>query len=592
MLQLLVKDAVTYRPGHVAAAFALLLGRSLVEGFGLVLLIPLLGIVGFGDASFGDSRIGQAASRLIEWLGGTPSLTTVLTIFVVVITIRAILGYGFTVVSSQLREGYVAHLRCRLFDALVRANWAMLSSLARSDLITVLIGHTDRMTASTYSLISLISAIVTTVVVLAVAAHISPVVTLVVAGVAVAVGAALSPFDRRARRLGHRHAEVTRELYGRFSNQLDGMKPAKSAGAEERLSASFRDIASSYGGAAAEIDRNSARARLAREFAAGAILVVFVLLVVAVQDAPSIEPIVLVIIFARLFAPAGEIQRSYQDIAASLPAFGRIRELETAARNAAEPETSPVSPIGLEREIRLEAGSLAYDGEDGSIALKDVNAVIVAGEITALVGRSGAGKSSLAEIVAGLRLPTQGRLTIDGTPLDDRTIRGWRVSVGYVPQENYLFNDTIRANLLWVRPDATEAAIWRALETANAAHFVRNLPEGLDTVLRDQGTRLSGGERQRIALARALLREPALLVMDEATNALGPEDEKLLVEALEALRGTTTILLIAHRLSAVACADSILALDHGRLVEKGTWSELSKKPQGRFRAMLDAAELP
>ena len=592
MLQLFLKDVATSQSRRVAAAFGLLIGRGLFEGFGLILLIPLLGLVGFGDTPHQDSAIGRAAGGAIEWFGGSPSLTTILVIFSILVGLRAVLGYGFSVVSSRLCGGYITDLRSGLLDTLVRADWAHISSLARADLIAILVGHTERMAGSVYALIGLVSALVTCAVALVVAAFISPLVTVAVGLAALAVGAALSPFDRRAQRLGQRYAEESQALYRQLSNLLDGLKPAKSAGAEDRLSASFQETASSYSASTIDIEENMARARLLRDLSAAAILVVFVLAVSMAGSGPSIEPVVLIIIFARLFGPAGTIQRDYQEIAATLPIFGKIRELQAAARAAAQHESGPVSPINLERAVKLEAVSLEYPGEDGGEALREVDAVIVAGKITALVGRSGAGKSSLAEVVAGLRLPTRGRISIDGRALDETTIRGWRISVGYVPQEAYLFNDTIRANLLWARREATEDEIWRALETANAADFVRALPDGLDTVLHDMGTRLSGGERQRITLARALLREPALLVLDEATSALGPEDEVRFIEALEGLRDTTSVLLIAHRLSTVACADRILVLEDGRLVEEGTWAELSAISRGRFRAMLDATELP
>ena len=165
MLMPLIRDVVSTAPGRVLAALGLLVGRSLFEGFGLVLLVPLLGLVGFGDAAPGDSRAARTIGQVVEWLGGAPTIGAVLAAFLVLVMLRATLGYGFSVVAAHLREGYVSGIRCRLFDALVGADWAMLSSLARADIMSTLIGHTERMTGSTFALISMASSLVTCIVV-------------------------------------------------------------------------------------------------------------------------------------------------------------------------------------------------------------------------------------------------------------------------------------------------------------------------------------------------------------------------------------------------------------------------------------------
>ena len=160
-----------------------------------------------------------------------------------------------------------------------------------------------------------------------------------------------------------------------------------------------------------------------------------------------------------------------------------------------------------------------------------------------------------------------------------------------MPQETFLFNDTVRANLLWARPEATEENLRSALRMAAAERFVDKLPLGWDTLLGDRGVRLSGGERQRIALARAILRRPSLLVLDEATSSLDTENERLIQDAIEGLRGEVTILIIAHRLSTVRVADRIVVLREGRLVESGSWDELAGRERGAFKQLLTAGEL-
>jgi len=179
-------------------------------------------------------------------------------------------------------------------------------------------------------------------------------------------------------------------------------------------------------------------------------------------------------------------------------------------------------------------------------------------------------------------------VTLDGVPLDGALLHAWRQSIGYVPQETFLFHESVRTNLLWAQPEASEADLRAALRDAAAEAFVDRLPQGLDTVVGDRGVRLSGGERQRLALARALLRRPTLLVLDEATSSLDTHNERLVQDAIERLHGELTIVLIAHRLSTVRFADRIVVLAGGAVAESGTWDELCAREQGVFRKLVAA----
>jgi ATP-binding cassette subfamily C protein len=185
----------------------------------------------------------------------------------------------------------------------------------------------------------------------------------------------------------------------------------------------------------------------------------------------------------------------------------------------------------------------------------------------------------------GLLAPHCGAILIDEQPLDANRLHVWRNQIGYVTQETVLFHDTVRANLLWAAPGATEEELRRALKLAAAEEFVDALPNGLDTMLGDYGARLSGGERQRLALARAFLRHPSLLILDEATSALDTENEQRIQHAIAQLHGHMTILLISHRLSTIQKADMIYVLERGRVVEAGTWDELSVPGNGRLSTL-------
>ena len=221
--------------------------------------------------------------------------------------------------------------------------------------------------------------------------------------------------------------------------------------------------------------------------------------------------------------------------------------------------------MALRRALTVRGVSFSYGADGSRPALANVDLDVPAGTLTAIAGPSGAGKSTLADILIGVLEPATGRVLVDGVPLTGSNRRRWRRSISYVPQEPYLFHDTIRANLQWARPGAPDAALWHASRLAAAADFVTALPDGLGTIVGDRGARLSGGERQRLSLARAQLREPALLMLDEATSHVDPGTERSIVEALVSLRGSTTIVAIAHGEALPAAADTIVRLESGRI---------------------------
>ena len=229
-------------------------------------------------------------------------------------------------------------------------------------------------------------------------------------------------------------------------------------------------------------------------------------------------------------------------------------------------------PDAIHGRVRFENVSFHY--EDHAPAIDDLTLDVRPGETVALVGATGAGKSTLLNLLTRFYEPTSGRILLDDIPLAEISKEWLRDQLGYVTQENFLFNSTLRENLLLAKHDATDDEIWAALEAANAGDFVRASPDGLDTLAGERGGRFSGGEKQRLSIARALLKNPPLLLLDEATSALDNRTELLVRQALENLRSHRTCFVIAHRLSTVQQADRICVLHHGRLVEQGTHAGL------------------
>jgi ABC-type multidrug transport system fused ATPase/permease subunit len=239
-------------------------------------------------------------------------------------------------------------------------------------------------------------------------------------------------------------------------------------------------------------------------------------------------------------------------------------------------ETEPARPGGQQRPIagRLQVRGVSFAYAGGAQALSDVSFTVEPGQTVALVGRSGGGKSTLASLLIGFYRPQAGEILLDGLPLEAHASASLRRQTAVVPQAGLVLSGTVRENIRYGALDADDAAVWQAARLAQAEDFIRELPQGLDAQVGDLGVRLSGGQRQRIAIARALLRDPRLLILDEATSALDAVSEQAVAQALRNLKQGRTTLVIAHRLSTVVGADLILVLDKGKVVQQGTHAQL------------------
>jgi ABC-type multidrug transport system fused ATPase/permease subunit len=269
-----------------------------------------------------------------------------------------------------------------------------------------------------------------------------------------------------------------------------------------------------------------------------------------------------------VIAPANQMASTYlwtQGLRASFEQIRRLLAEQPTLRDGAR-ETAQ-----LDRSLQLSHVSFSYDGRR---VLHDVCLEIRKGEMLALVGPSGAGKSTLADLLLRLYDPEEGAILLEGVDIREYALHAYRSLFGAVPQDTWLFHDTIRANILYGRPGFAQEDVERAARIANAHRFITQLPAGYDTVIGDRGLRVSGGERQRLALARALLHRPKLLILDEATSALDSESERQVQEAIGRIVVDTTVVVIAHRLSTVKAADRIAVLDRGRVVAAGRHEEL------------------
>lgn len=570
-------------PRPLWLAFALMLAAAATEGFGLLMLLPLLQLVGLevGGGAFG--QIATAFDSALRSIGLTPTLATVLPLYAAVVVATAALGRGAALSAASLSHRYAAHLRSELQASLARASWLFHTRNRASQLTQVLTAEASRVVMATDALVSLGVRGVTTLVYLTAALWVAPLVTLVVAVVG---GGLLIVFRRQSRRIhaiGRDIVQANARMYDAIGEDLGGLKLIKGHGVEANSVSIFDSLTTRV----ADLYLASTRVQLNVAFwfrtASVALLAALVYVAVEVFGLSAAALLVLIYVFTRLAPLAQSLQGTYQSFVANLPAYAAVRDLLDASAAASERTEPAAGEVELHDDVVVDAVRFGYD--PGRPVLDGVSLSIPAGRTSAIVGPSGGGKSTLADMLIGLLTPNAGQLLVDGRALDATWLQTWRSRIGYVPQDAFVFHASVRDNLLVTRPDATDADVWAALDAASARSFVERMPEQLDTILGDRGVRISGGERQRIALARALLREPALLVLDEATSNLDVDNERRVQQAVDALRGQLTIVMIAHRLATVRNADRIHLIDQGRVVESGTWDELVTLPHGRFRAM-------
>ena len=574
----------------VTRASLLVVAVAATEGIGLALLVPLLVLL--GGASEAGGRFGEVVKHVFEQIGLSLSLPALLLTFVGLVVARALLLAWRNLSLAELRLNFTSALRERVYQAIADAKWQFLMSQRLSNLQEILTSGTDRIGVGTRSFLELPATFVVAAVQVAIALAVSPLLTVFV----LCWSGLLFLLVRRrftaSYEEGERFLAVHRAAFGEISDFLHALKIAKSHGAESRHVNVFYAAIWRQREQTLAFERSVALTGSSIQIGAAVTLSLFLYVAVTFAHADMTSLLVLVVIFSRLTPLIGQFQNGWHAVIRMLPAFDHMIDLQKRCAEAAETVPASASRIPVRPELRVSNVGFRYGSPGSAGTLDGIDLFIPAGSTLAIVGATGAGKSTLGDILLGLLTPETGTVLVEGMPLTGSLLARWRRSVGYVPQDNFLFNDTVRANLLWAQPEASEQDLLWALSVSAADEFIARLPRGLDTEIGERGVRLSGGERQRLGLARAVLPRPALLLLDEATSALDAETERAVQAAVEKLRGRMTIVMIAHRLSTIRHADQIVVLDKGKIVQSGTWEALMRDPQRAFVTLFgDSGEI-
>jgi ATP-binding cassette subfamily C protein len=555
------------------------------QALGVLLLIPLLGAIGIGAGG----SVAHWTRDGFSAVGLKPTLAVVLVVYVVVTALTSALGAYQSVLATRFRLTFVNRLRARLYAAVGAAEWRHLMGIQRSDLLAVLSANVIQVGGGVAGVLGVIVAAIIATAQLVVVLQLSVVMTALSAASGLALVLVVWPLVRRSRQLGADLVRLNRQAVRLATQFFDALKLAKAYGREREHEAAYLGAIEQAQDAQVSFAWASGIASMVQSTLTAGLLGLTVYIAISVEHVQVGLLLVIAVAFTKVVSKIVAGQSNIQQVALALPAYDEVSALIDECEAAGERPGADAGKVPIGSGVVLEQVRFSYPNARGSgaEALRGVSLEIPAGATVALTGSSGAGKTTVADLVAGLILPSAGRVLVGGRPLTREHILGWRRSVALVPQDPFLFHDTIEANMRWARPEASEADVWEALTVANAAEFVDALDAGLQTVVGDRGMRMSGGERQRIALARAVLRRPELLILDEATSSLDTENELAIRRALAALKGRTTILLIAHRLSTISEADDVVVLDRGQVVERGTWDDLVQS-RGRLQALVAA----
>lgn len=586
-----LRDLASVLRGRLVVACALPAVLALLEVAGVILLVPLLGRIGVGGTEGATAGFMAAARAGVETLGFRVTTSTLLAAFAITSLAHALVSRWQLVLHPALDRVMLTHVRERLYRAFLHADYAFALRGRLTDQVHAVMADAEKISSLTYQAFAITAGAVLLLTYSALAVRVSPLMTALI----VLSGGALLLLQRsrgnEAAEASARYTAASAELNALTTESLAGLKVIRSYGAANRTFARFQDLGASLSEAYVGAIRAHARSKLWFDLASTVGIVTVAYASIEVFQLPAATMLIVVVLFARLMPRIVSLHAGVQTFRASLPSYVRILNLlHDYEEHLAGDNRVPAAPLGVNNEILLDKVSFRYRA-DPPEALAGVSLQIAAGQTTAIVGPSGAGKSTLADLLLGILAPTAGRVVIDGTVLDSTNRPAWLQSIGYVAQDTFLFNDTIEANMRWTCPDASDQDIWDALTRAAAGDFVRNLPAGLHTIIGDRGVRVSGGERQRLALARALLRKPAVLILDEATSALDSEHERRIQDAVDQLRGRLTIVIVTHRLTTVRHADAIHVIDRGRVAESGTWEALLARPAGRFRRLCEAQKI-
>jgi subfamily B ATP-binding cassette protein MsbA len=563
-----------------------------LEGLGVGLLIPLLHLL--QESHQPESKLQMRPVRIMQELLPNHSPGFYLIVFcglvIVAIIAKNIVFYASQILAAKLRRRISSNLRLSLYERLHHAEMQVFEQRTAGELANVFTIETTRTLGTVDILITLLQRISIGVCYVAALFWLSWQLTLFALLLAVVVGSSLMWFYRRLSRVGSEVTEINQRLATGLTESFGGIRVVRATHSQARVIAEFKERSEALANVEERIARTGGMLSPIAEVIAvtGAMVLVGCAYVYLVRPGHMLPSYLAGFGFCLLrLLPL--INQVYGLQGNFIHMSWSVKEVERWLDSPQFPQR-PFGEVpfdGVKSGICFEGVGYTYG--NGTQALADISFDVPAGQTVALVGASGSGKSTIAALLLRFREPTAGRIMVDGRDYWEYAPQSWHHTVAVVDQDGFLFHDTLANNIAYGYAEATPAAIQKAVEIAHLEDVVAASANGLDTVVGERGTLLSGGQRQRLAIARALVRQPQVLILDEATSALDNISEREVQAALEKAQRGRTVVVIAHRLTTIQRANKIVVLDKGRVVEQGTWQELVAQ-QGAFARLLAATD--
>jgi ATP-binding cassette subfamily C protein len=551
----LLKD---HQPWKLFMIFLLTLLQGVTAGFSIVLLIPLLQLLSIGGSE--PDGVALAVRNLADGAGVEITIGSILVVYMVLLTLSALIQYWKSILDARYQQTFIYTLRRRLFRKIIMADWQLLNSRSKTNHLQVLTREVPNLANYYYFYLRLLTTVIMTGAYTVYALLISARFTLVIIGVGAVTFFALRTFLRKSFRLGQGYVDSYNRLLKYIDDFWQTVKIAKVHSSEQFYSDRFDEANVSLLNMEYMMQKNWSLPQLIQRIAGLLVLVGIVWFGYRSGSVPVASFVILILLFSRIFPQMISMNTDISMIVSNVASVRLVMQLNEELPNCdVRVSNYPVESVRLKQGIRLEGVSFSYP--DGEKLFDGFSGEIRARAITGIVGQSGRGKTTLIDLIAGLQKPAAGRILIDGVMLDEDMLPRWKAGLGYLPQDPFFIDGTLRENLVWDSGSGiSDEEIMTVLGQVNAAHLVARFRKGLDAFLVNWHTSFSGGECQRLALARVLLRRPSVLLLDEATSSLDAENEATVMEVLARLKERVTIVFVTHRESVTRWFDEVIKI--------------------------------